>query len=122
MTGNYKGKLKLKRFIAFMGLTLSLSYAHASGEPSGTQHSGVFFIKSILVDGRESLRYFTVDRKISFCSKQIETFWLDNNYVNESGNKSLLSTLMLAKSANLKVQVYYTTADDYCRATMMKVL
>ncbi|NRF25515.1 hypothetical protein HRJ45_12125 [Vibrio coralliilyticus] len=112
----------MKRFIAFVGLILSLSSAHASGVPSGTQYNGEFSIKSILVDGNASLRYFTVDRKISFCSKDIDTFWLDNSYVSESGNKSLLSTLMLAKSANLKIEVYFTTADDYCRATMIKVL
>jgi len=101
---------------------LSSGYIYAAGALSGIQYNGVFTVKSVLADGNGSLRYFTVEEVIPDCTLSTSQFWLDGGYVSAEGAKSLLSVVLIAKTSGTKARVYYTVADNYCRATLIGLI
>jgi hypothetical protein len=55
------------------------------------------------------------------CTSDTVTMWVDSNYVTTDGAKVIAAALLMAKSTQSLVRVYYTTADGYCRFQIVEV-
>ena len=91
----------------------------ATRSSASVERNGVYTLDTILVDGNGVLRYFTVKETIAVCTLQTSHFWLNTSYVSSDGLQAMLSILLTAKAMNKQITVYYTTADNYCRAKLV---
>jgi hypothetical protein len=71
----------------------------------------------VRVYGNEGVQLFTRADGGTFpgCTNQPTVMWADSNHLTADGRKALLALLLSAKATGALVQIYYTTADGYCR-------